>query len=201
MRVRTRDACLVESDGTRAAPSVLADSTTMSPELAPAMRSAARSRSLRGDVVALLAPLVVGGFGSVPTVRAIPSWYRGLEKPSWNPPDAVFGPVWTTLYVLMGIALVLVRHAPRRPASDRAEIVFGLQLALNSAWSWVFFGGRNLRAGLAVIVVLWIAILATIAAFWPVRRGAALLLVPYLAWVSFASILNAEIARRNPALS
>ncbi len=164
------------------------------------MRAATRSRSdRRGDIVALLAPLVVGAFGSVPTVRAIPSWYRGLEKPSWNPPDGLFGPVWTTLYVLMGIAIVLVRRAPRQPMTNRAEVAFGLQLALNSAWSWVFFGTRNPRAGLAVIALLWVAILATIAAFWPVRRAAALLVLPYLAWVSFASLLNAEIVRLNPA--
>jgi tryptophan-rich sensory protein len=121
-----------------------------------------------------------------------------LEKPSWNPPDAVFGPVWTILYALMGVALVLVRREPRSPKTDRAQAVFGLQLALNLAWSFVFFGGRSVRGGLAVIAALWIAILATVGELWGVRRAAAVLLVPYLAWVGFASILNAEIARRNP---
>jgi len=164
------------------------------------------------DVVALLAPLTVGAIGSVPTFRSIPTWYRGLDKPGWNPPDAVFGPVWTTLYALMGIAIVLVRRTGRvgrsggtdgagtggQPAIDAAQGLFALQLALNLAWSYVFFGGRDLRGALGVISALWISILATIAAFWRVRPGAALLLVPYLAWVSFASLLNAEIARRNP---
>jgi translocator protein len=162
------------------------------------MTQIARPRIRAGDVAALLAPLAIGVLGSVPTARAIPRWYRGLDKPSWNPPDAVFGPVWTTLYGLMGVALVLVRRKPRSSSTDRAQAAFGLQLALNLAWSFVFFGGRNIRGAVVVIGLLWVSILATIAAFWPVRRTAALLLLPYLAWVSFASLLNAEIARRNP---
>jgi benzodiazapine receptor len=156
-------------------------------------------RSIGGDAVALAAPLAVGALGTIPTLKAIPTWYRTLDKPSWNPPDRVFGPVWTTLYALMGIALVLVRRQDQARGVDRAQAVFGLQLALNLAWSFVFFGGRNLRGGLVVIALLWVSILATIAEFGRVRRAAALLLVPYLGWVSFASLLNAEIARRNPA--
>jgi tryptophan-rich sensory protein len=148
-------------------------------------------------VAAFLAPLVVGALGTIPTARAIPTWYRTLDKPAWNPPDRVFGPVWTTLYGLMGLALVLIRRQGDRSA-DRAQALFGLQLALNLAWSFVFFGSRSVRGGVVVIVLLWIAILATIAASWRVRRSAAALLVPYLAWVSFASILNLEIAWRNP---
>lgn len=145
--------------------------------------------------MALVAPFAAGAVGSIPTARAIPTWYRTLEKPSWNPPDAVFGPVWSTLYGLMGVALVLVRRNPR---TTGAQATFGLQLALNLAWSFVFFGSRNLRGALVVIALLWVSILATIARFWRVRRVAGLLLVPYLAWVSFASVLNLEIARRNP---
>jgi benzodiazapine receptor len=151
-----------------------------------------------GDVVAFLAPFGAGALGTIPTARAIPTWYRTLDKPDWRPPDYVFGPVWTTLYALMGLALVLVRREGRGSTTDQAQAVFGLQLALNLAWSFVFFGGRSPRGGLAVITLLWVAILATIAAFSRVKPVAALLLVPYLGWVSFASILNAEIARRNP---
>ena len=154
--------------------------------------------STAGDVAALVAPLAVGALGTIPTAKAIPTWYRSLSKPSWNPPDRVFGPVWTTLYGLMGVALVLVRREPRTAGSDGAQAVFGLQLALNLAWSFVFFGSRSLRGGLVVIALLWVSILATIGGFWRVKPLAALLLVPYLGWVSFASILNAEIARRNP---
>ena len=174
-------------------------------------------RPIRADVLALVAPLAVGALGTIPTARAIPTWYRALDKPSWNPPDRVFGPVWTTLYALMGIALVLVRRqsqARRRAAGEappdaaavgatdaqqvsRGQAVFGLQLALNLAWSFVFFGARSLRGGVIVIALLWASIVATIAEFSRTSRVAALLLVPYLAWVSFASILNVEIARRN----
>ncbi|HET7181295.1 MAG TPA: TspO/MBR family protein [Candidatus Limnocylindrales bacterium] len=150
-------------------------------------------------LAALVGPLVIGAIGSIPTARAIPTWYRSLDKPAWNPPNAVFGPVWTTLYVLMGVALALVQRAPQGRGRAVAQALFGLQLALNLAWSFVFFGSRNLRGALAVIAVLWVSILATVVAFAGVRRSAALLLLPYLGWVSFASALNAEIARRNPA--
>jgi benzodiazapine receptor len=156
-------------------------------------------RSVAPDVLAFLAPFGAGALGTIPTAMAIPSWYRTLRKPSWNPPDGVFGPVWTTLYALMGIALVMVRRAPTPTPTARAQGLFGLQLALNLAWSFVFFGGRNVRGGLVVIGLLWVSIVATIAEFSRIRRAAALLLVPYLAWVSFATILNADIARRNPA--
>ena len=178
----------------------------MNIEVVPTIRG--MRKSIGRDVVALFAPLAVGALGSIPTAKAIPTWYRSLEKPDWNPPDAVFGPVWTALYGLMGVALVLVRREPTRPAvsavsatsaAGPAQAVFGLQLALNLAWSFVFFGGRDPRGALVVIGLMWVAILATIAQFWRVRRSAALLLVPYLAWVSFASILNAEIVRRNPS--
>lgn len=159
-------------------------------------------RAHSADVLAFLAPFAVAAIGSVSTARAIPTWYRTLDKPSWNPPDRVFGPVWTTLYGLMGVALVLVRREGREggmePArTERAQAVFGLQLALNLAWSLVFFGNRSLRGGLVVIALLWVAIVATIAEFRRIKPAAALLLVPYLAWVSFASFLNAEITRRN----
>ena len=155
-----------------------------------------RIRPSRGDALALVLPLAVGFIGTVPTARAIPTWYRTLDKPQWNPPDGVFGPVWTTLYLLMGIALVVVRRAGED--THRAQLVFGLQLALNTAWSFVFFGNRDPRGALAVIALLWLAILATIVEFGRIRPAAAVLLAPYLAWVSFASVLNAEIVRRNP---
>jgi len=155
-----------------------------------------RIRPSRGDALALVLPLAVGFIGTVPTARAIPTWYRTLDKPQWNPPDAVFGPVWTTLYLLMGIALVVVRRAGED--TRRAQLVFGLQLALNTAWSFVFFGNRDPRRALVVIVLLWSAILVTIVEFGRIRLAAAVLLAPYIAWVSFASVLNAEIVRRNP---
>jgi tryptophan-rich sensory protein len=171
----------------------------MNEEAVTKMPPKPRGRPTAGDVAALVGPLMVGALGSVPTVKAIPSWYRTLSKPSWNPPDRVFGPVWSTLYALMGVALVLVRRQAGDDARRRAEAVFGLQLALNLAWSFVFFGGRSVRGGLAVIAMLWLAIVATLAEFGRINRAAAALLVPYLGWVSFAAILNAEVARRNPS--
>jgi len=149
-----------------------------------------------GDAAALVAPLAVGLLGTIPTVPAIRGWYRTLDRPGWSPPDRVFGPVWTTLYLLMGVALVLVRRAD---GSRDAQSLFGLQLALNLAWSYAFFGFRSPAAGVVVIVGLWLAIVATVAGFARRSRLAAALLLPYLAWVSFATILNVEIWRRNPS--
>lgn len=147
-----------------------------------------------GDLAAIVAPLAVGALGTIPTIPAIRGWYRTLDKPAWNPPDAIFGPVWSTLYILMGIAMVLVR---RTEAHGSTQTLFGLQLALNLAWSYAFFGFRSPAAGAVVIVALWLAIVATIVAFSRRSRLAAALLVPYLAWVSFAALLNLEIWRRN----
>ena len=153
-------------------------------------------RRLSTDALAFAAPLAVATIGGAVTAREIPTWYRTLDKPPWTPPDAVFAPVWTTLYLLMGLALVLARRAdPAR--SPRTEIVFSLQLALNLAWSLVFFGRRDPGAGLVVIVLLWAAIVATIAEFSRRRRLAGVLLLPYFVWVTFATILNAEIWRVN----
>ena len=153
-------------------------------------------RRLATEALAFAAPLAVATIGGAVTAREIPNWYRSLDKPPWNPPDAVFAPVWTTLYLLMGLALVLARRAdPGR--SPRTEVVFSLQLALNLAWTLVFFGRRDPGAGLVVIVLLWAAIVATIVEFWGTRRLAGVLLLPYLAWVTFATILNAEIWRLN----
>ena len=154
-------------------------------------------RLTAGDVVSVGAPLAVGGIGGIATLSALGSWYRTLRKPAWNPPDAVFGPVWTTLYVLMGVALALSRRAADTGERRRVESVFALQLALNLAWSFAFFSARSPAAGVAVILVLWASIVATIAEFGRVSRTAALLLAPYLAWVTFATILNVEIWRLN----
>jgi tryptophan-rich sensory protein len=150
-----------------------------------------------GDAVSVGAPLAVGGIGGIATVSSLQTWYRTLEKPAWNPPDQVFGPVWTTLYLLMGVALALARRASTHDSTRRVEAVFGLQLALNLGWSFAFFSGRNPGAGVAVILMLWASIVATIAEFGRVRRRAALLLLPYIAWVTFATALNVEIWRLN----
>jgi len=135
--------------------------------------------------------------GSWATVRGLREWYPALRKPSWNPPNAVFGPVWTVLYLTMAVAVWLVW----RSGGDVTVAVglFAVQLALNVAWSVVFFGRRNLRGGFAVIVGLWLAIAATLVVFASIDTLAGALFVPYLAWVTFASLLNGAIARINPS--
>ena len=117
-------------------------------------------------------------------------WYASLKKPSWNPPGWVFGPVWTALYVMMGVAAWLVWKHGSFTAQRRRLTLFLIQLALNAAWTPLFFGLHQPGLAFAEIVLLWVAILLTIRAFWPVNRVAAGLLAPYLAWVTFASALN-----------
>jgi tryptophan-rich sensory protein len=125
-----------------------------------------------------------------------PAYYRQLRKPQWAPPPAVFGPVWTVLYALMGVAAWLVA-ARGGSASSSSLRLWGVQAALNAAWITVFFGLRAPGAAMAVILATWAAIAATTVAFLRRRPAAGLLMLPYLAWVSFASLLNYEIWRRN----
>ena len=137
---------------------------------------------------------VVGAFA----VRDAPDYYRELNKPPFAPSPAVFGPVWTLLYAMMGVALYLIlRNGRASSARNRALMLFTGQLALNAAWTPVFFGLKQPGFALIIIGLLLVAIVATIGAFWPISAAAALLLVPYLLWVSFASLLNLELWRRN----
>jgi benzodiazapine receptor len=122
------------------------------------------------------------------------AWYQTLNKPSWNPPNEIFGPVWTLLYFGMAVAAWLVW---KRGGQGHALRLYGVQLALNAAWTPVFFGAHQLGAAFIVIVCMWIAIFLTQRAFQAVSRPAGLLLVPYLAWVSFASVLNFTLWRLN----
>ena len=122
------------------------------------------------------------------------AWYAGLHKPAWNPPNRLFAPVWTLLYAVMAVAAWLVW---RDVGLSREVALFVVQLALNAAWTWLFFGLKRPGLAFADIVALWLAILATLVAFWSVRPLAALLLVPYLAWVTFAAALNGALWRLN----
>jgi translocator protein len=127
------------------------------------------------------------------------SWFERLKKPGFNPPEWVFGPAWLILYTLMGIALVLVlTKGLRQGPVLLAAAVFAVQLVFNILWTALFFGRQSPRAALVDIVLLWFAILATIAAFYRVLPLAAYLLIPYILWVSFATLLNAAIVRLNP---
>ncbi|WP_158057992.1 TspO/MBR family protein [Halorussus halophilus] len=150
---------------------------------------------------ALLASIVVcqlaGIVPSILTADDVATWYPTLVKPAFNPPNWVFGPVWTTLYLLMGIALYLVWRSDAGRIRQLALAVFAVQLALNASWTLVFFGANLLFGGLVVIVVLLATIVATIVAFARIDRRAAALLVPYLLWVSFATVLNYELWRLN----
>ena len=142
--------------------------------------------------------LAAGGIGSAYTTSSISTWYITLAKPAFTPPNWLFAPVWTALYLMMGYAAWLVwEQKHRKPRVMAALSLFGLQLALNIAWSIVFFGLHSPASGLLVIILLWAAIAWTILRFRPIARNAARLLLPYLAWVSYALTLNYAIWKLN----
>jgi benzodiazapine receptor len=147
-----------------------------------------------GIVAAIVICELAGLLGSVFTMPSIPGWYAGLAKPSFSPPNWIFGPVWTVLFALMGLAAYLVyEKGYKKPEVRRALTVFGVQLLLNVLWSVVFFGAHMILGALVIIVLLWAAILATILGFRGISKAAAGLLVPYILWVSFATVLNISL--------
>jgi tryptophan-rich sensory protein len=141
--------------------------------------------------------LAASALGAAVTVSGTGSWYDGLVKASWNPPPWVFGPVWTALYVMMGVAAWLVWRQRASVARRRAMWAFAVQLALNVLWSYLFFGFHLPLVALLEMAVLWLAIAATLRAFAPLSMAAAWLLVPYLAWVTYALTLNGAIVVLN----
>jgi benzodiazapine receptor len=150
-------------------------------------------------IAAVLFCIIMGSLGSLVTITGPSSWYSTLAKPFFTPPNWVFGPVWITLFTLMGIALYLVwESGSKKPEVRTAVIVFGAQFALNVLWSFLFFGLESPLLGLADIILLWVLIAATIVLFYRVRKGASYLLIPYIAWVSLAFLLNASIYLMNP---
>lgn len=157
------------------------------------------SRNFLKLSISLVVCQLAGGLGALFTTAQIPLWYATLAKPALNPPSWVFGPVWTILYALMGIALYLVWSNRRvlPPVRRTAILIFVAQLALNTLWSILFFGLNNPLAALFNVVALWVAILATIIAFRRISLPASYLLLPYLLWVSFASYLNLAIVILN----
>jgi tryptophan-rich sensory protein len=153
-------------------------------------------------ILRLLACIVIcegaGLIGAIFTTPAIPNWYASLKKPSFQPPNWLFGPAWTLLYLLMGIALFLVWRQGLPFAQVRVAVyVFAIQLVLNILWSVLFFGAKAPLAGLVDIAVLWVAILLTIIYFWSISPPAGILLLPYILWVSFATVLNAAVVMLN----
>ncbi|MDH7512898.1 MAG: tryptophan-rich sensory protein [Clostridiales bacterium] len=150
-------------------------------------------KALKILVFILLCELA-GIIGSVFTTPSIPGWYAGLSKPPFNPPNWVFAPVWTILYALMGLSAYLVfEKGPGRSDVRKALAVFAGQLVLNALWSIVFFGAHMILGAVVVIILLWGMILASILLFSKISRAAAYLLIPYMMWVSFATILNISL--------
>jgi len=130
--------------------------------------------------------------------RYIPGeWYAALNKPSWNPPSWIFGPVWAALYIMMGVAAWLVWKQHGFKGAGLALGLFLFQLVLNGFWTWIFFGLHRPAVAFAEIVALWLAIVATIIVFWPKNIAAGILLIPYAAWVAFAALLNFNLWRLN----
>ncbi|MCF6110320.1 TspO/MBR family protein [Mesorhizobium muleiense] len=148
-------------------------------------------------ILAAIVPVAAAAIaGNLATIPNVPTWYAHLTKPSFNPPNWVFAPVWTTLYLMMAYAFYRVLKANADWISF-AVAIFLIQITLNAAWSWVFFSFHSPRGGLVVITLLWLAIVLTILAFWQIDPTASMLLWPYLLWVSFAAALNWEIDRLN----
>ena len=141
--------------------------------------------------------ILAGIIGSLFTNKNIPTWYTTINKPSFNPPNWVFAPVWTTLYVLMGISLFLVWNRRDSMNITPALFFFITQLILNALWSYIFFGMKLIFFGFVEICILWIFILLSIISFSGISLTASLLLVPYLLWVSYASVLNYYIFKLN----
>ena len=145
----------------------------------------------------VLLSLSAGALGGFATADSIGGWYQTIEKPSWNPPGWVFGPVWTALYLMMAVAAWMIWRKAE-PATKALPLgLFAVQLALNALWSFVFFAWHEIGWALVEILVLWLAIAATIASFSRISKIATALLVPYLAWVSFASFLTYTIWTLN----
>lgn len=149
-------------------------------------------------VISILIPVAIGATAGFFTVTGEGSWYQTISKPSWNPPSWIFAPVWTTLYVMMGIALFLVWKSDSSEVLKKTAIIlFAVQLALNFCWSFIFFNLEQPAWALVEISMMWVTILLTIFAFGNISKTAAWLLVPYISWVSFATILNYTIWQLN----
>jgi len=148
-------------------------------------------------IISLAVPLLAGGGSTVWTINSIPTWYASLNKPWFTPPNVAFGPVWTILYILMGLALFLVWRTSRDRTRDAGIALFAAQLAVNVIWTFVFFGLENTLYGVLAIIPLWILIAATIYQFYKVDKWASYLLVPYIVWVTIAAALNVSVYLLN----
>ena len=134
--------------------------------------------------------LLIGGISGIATSGEINGWYMGLNKPTFNPPNWVFGPVWTILYILMGVSFFLIWNLPPSKNRSKAMLIFMTQMTLNFFWSFLFFKFKVMGWAFVEIVILWLLIIWTISLFYKLKKSAGLLNVPYLLWVTFASTLN-----------
>jgi translocator protein len=148
-------------------------------------------------ILSIVLCVSLGSVGGLVTVSEIPTWYASLNKPSFNPPNWLFGPVWTILYLLMGISVYMIWKQPVSTERNKALQVFILQFILNFCWSFIFFGLHATGWALIEMIALWILILLSILHFAKHSKTAAWLLVPYISWVSFALLLNAAIWKLN----
>lgn len=158
-----------------------------------------RAKQIPGLIGWLVLSFIAAAIGAAASVQAA-TFYQQLAQPAWAPPASLFGPVWSVLYALMGIAAWLVWREGGWRRRRGVLALFVLQLALNALWSWLFFGWHRGALAFADIVVLWGLIVATLVGFWRVRPLAGVLLVPYLLWVSFASVLNYAVWHLNPQI-
>jgi len=163
------------------------------------MSAVRTASSLRGFIGWLAVTFVAALAGTIASLHAA-DFYAALDRPSWAPPAAVFGPVWTALYIAMAVAAWLVWRERGFAGARNALALFLVQLACNALWSWLFFAWHEGGLALADIAVLWVLVAATCVSFWRVRPLAAALLLPYLAWITFAAALNWAVWQRNPAL-
>lgn len=147
-------------------------------------------------ILSLLLPQLAGIVGSFFTVQAIPTWYALLSKPSFSPPNWIFAPVWLALYLMMGISLYVNWVSKKKGAKSNVRLFF-IHLFFNFIWTPVFFGAKNLGLALVIIVIIWILIIEMIRKFWSINKTSSLLLIPYLLWVSFATLLNFMLWRLN----
>ena len=144
-------------------------------------------------LICIAIPLVSGSLSGLAIADHISSWYSTLNKPSFNPPNYLFGPVWSVLYILMGIGLYLILQTPKSAMRNKSIMLFAVQLILNLSWSFIFFNAQSPFAALIIIGILWIAILMMMIYFHTLSPIASYLQIPYLLWVSFATVLNAAI--------
>lgn len=149
-------------------------------------------------IISLALPQLAGMVGSLFTIPAIPTWYATLQRPSFSPPNWLFGPAWVTLYILMGISVYLVWQKIEQNKTTRGALwLFLIHLFFNAIWSIIFFGLQNPGLAFINVIILWLLIIALMVKFWKINRWATYLLIPYLLWVSFASYLNFSIWMLN----